>query len=125
MIPYLPKQISTRAIWIYIAALAVVSVVFMSYAMQIGYVALGFMWVFGFFLIVTNCTKTWGEVPDKSYAKNIFWIALVLRIIWVIVSYFFYIEVTGIPFEFQARDSLGYHTDAVWLAGESNWQPAL
>ena len=118
MIPYLPKQISTRAIWIYFAALAVVSVVFMSYAMQIGYVALGFMWVFGFFLIVTNCTKTWGEVPDKSYAKNIFWIALVLRIIWVIVSYFFYIEVTGIPFEFQARDSLGYHTDAVWLAGE-------
>ena len=41
-----------------------------------------------------------------------------LRIVWVIASYFFYIEVTGQPFEFGARDAVGYHLDAEWLAGE-------
>lgn len=126
MVPYFPKQISNRAIFVYVAALIVVSVVFMSYAMQFGYVALGFMWVFGFFLIVAHCTKIWGttKASDKLFVKNLFWTALSLRVIWVIVSYFFYIEVTGSPFEFQARDSVGYHLDAEWMAGEpwsSTW----
>lgn len=120
MVPYLPKQISNRAIFVYVAALIVVSVVFMSYAMQFGYVALGFLWVFGFFLIVSHCTKVWGtrKASDKVFVKNLFWTALALRVIWVLVSYFAYIQLTGIPFEFQARDSLGYHGDAEWLAGE-------
>ena len=114
MVPFFPKQISNRAIFVYVAALVVVSVVFMSYAMQFGYIALGFMWVLGFFLIVSYCTKAWGKVKvsEKVFVKNLFWTALALRVIWVIVSYFFYIEITGIPFEYQARDSLGYHGDA-------------
>ena len=119
MIPFFPKQISNRAILVYVAALTVVSVVFMNYAMPIGYVSLGFVWVLGFFLIVPHCTKVWGKVSEKGFVRNLFWTALTLRVIWVIASYFFYIEVTGIPFEFQARDSLGYHSDAEWLAGES------
>ena len=124
MVPYLPKQISNRAIFVYVAALVLVSVMFMGYAMQFGYVALGFMWVFGFFLIVSHCTNVWRKASDKDYVRNIFWTALVLRVIWVIASYYFYIEVTGIPFEFQARDSLGYHSDAEWMAEEpwsSTW----
>ena len=92
MVPYLPKQISNRALFVYVAALIVVSVVFMSYAMQFGYVALGFMWVFGFFLIVSHCTMVWGtmKVSDKVFAKNLFWAALILRVVWVFTSYFFF-----------------------------------
>ena len=118
MVPYLPKQISNRAIFVYVAALSVVSAVFLSYAMQIGYVALGLMWVFGFFFFASYCTKVWGRVSTKVFVKNLFWTALALRVIWVFASYFFYIQVTGSPFEFQARDSAGYHADAVWLAEE-------
>lgn len=124
MVPYFPKQISNRAILVYMAALIVVSVVFMSYAMQFGYIVLGLLWVFGFFLIIAHCTKAWAEVSDKVFVNNLFWTALALRVIWVIASYFFYIEVTGTPFEFQARDSMGYHSDAEWMAGEpwsSTW----
>lgn len=118
MIPYFPKQISNRAVFIYVAALIIASVVFLSYAMPIGYVALGLMWVFGFFLIVAHCTKSWGTMKanEKTFVKNLFWTALALRVIWVIASYFFFIEANGSPFEFQARDSLGYHGDAEWLA---------
>ena len=117
MVPYFPKQISNWAAFIYVVALVAVSVVFMSYAMPIGYVALGFVWVFGFFYLVAYCTKGWLKYTDKFFASNLFWSALALRVVWVVVSYFFYIAETGIPFEFLARDSLGYHEDAEWLAG--------
>ena len=61
---------------------------------------------------------TWRKVSEKSFVRNIVLTALILRVIWVIASYFFYLAVNGDPFEFQARDSMGYHLDAEWLAGE-------
>ena len=117
MIPFFPKQISNRAVLFYVAALTAVSVVFMNYAMPIGYIALGLVWVFGFFYFVAFCSKGWLRYTDKIFASNLFLTALGLRVVWVVASYFFYIAETGIPFEFLARDSLGYHEDAEWLAG--------
>ena len=119
MIPFFPKQVSHRAILVYLFSLTVISVVFMNYAMQVGYLALGCFWVIGFFLIISQCSKAWQTVSSKVYVKSVLSTAFVLRVIWVIFSYFFYIKVTGQPFEFQARDSTGYHEDAVWLAEES------
>lgn len=118
MIPFFPKQISDRAMIVYVASLVVVSVVYMSYAMQIGYIALGCLWVFGFFYFVTHCCLAWRTVSHKVFVKDLILTTLILRVVWVIVSYFFYIDATGSPFEFQARDSMGYHLDAEWLAGE-------
>lgn len=118
MIHYLPNQISQRAVLVYVVSLAVVSIVFVNYAMGIGYMALGCLWVFSFFFLVCRCSKDWQKIPSKLYAEYIFMIALALRVVWVFASYFFYISKTGIPFEFLARDSLAYHEDAVWLAGE-------
>lgn len=124
MIPFFPKQISQRAVLVYVFTLAVVSIVFASHAMNVGYMALGCMWVFSFFFLVGRCSKDWLTIPNKRYLQYIFTVALVLRLFWVVASFFFYKEVTGIPFEFQARDAVGYHEDAVWLAGEpwsSTW----
>lgn len=118
MITFFPKQISERAIIVYLISLLVVSFVYMSYAMGIGYIALGCLWVIGFFSLVVYCSKNWVIVSEKQYIDNVFWGALALRIVWVVASYFFYSAVTGQPFEFQARDSHGYHEDALWLAGE-------
>lgn len=125
MITFFPKQISERAIIVYLVSLFTVSFVYMSYSMSLGYMALGCLWVIGFFSLAVICSREWLRVSGKQYVMYLFWVALVLRIIWVIGSYFFYNEVTGQPFEFQARDSLGYHLDAEWLAGEpwsSTWQ---
>ena len=120
MIPFFPKQIGDRAITVYLISLVTVSVVFMNYVMPLGYIALGCMWVFGFFLIVTQCSKNWRAVSSKVYVSNIFYTALTIRVIWVIVSYYFYIYVNGSPFEFGAADSEAYHADAAWLA-DSPW----
>lgn len=118
MIPFFPRQIGNRAIIVYLVSLSVVSLFFMDYAMGIGYMALGCMWVIGFFALVVSCSKKWQKNSEKEYVQDVFLVALVLRVIWVVVSYFFYIEVTGQPFEFGARDAVGYHADAEWLASE-------
>lgn len=118
MIPFFPKQIGIRAIVLYLASLVFISVFFMSYAMGIGFMLLGCLWVISFFLLVVLCSKEWKEIPQKMYVKYVFVIALALRCVWVAVSYFYYIHATGIPFEFSAADSMDYHLDAEWMAGE-------
>lgn len=124
MIPYFPKQISSRAIAVYLISLTAVSFFYMNYAMGIGYMALGCLWVIGFFSLAVYCTRQWGTVSEKQYINNVFWGALALRIVWVIATYYFFLSVTGQPFEFQARDSYGYHLDAEWAAGEP-WSTVL
>lgn len=103
---------------IYLLALASVSIIFYSHAMQVGYIILGCFWVFSFFYLAVLCSKEWRAVPERVYVEYVFVLALVLRCLWVIVSYYFYESVTGTPFEFEARDSIGYHLDAEWLAGD-------
>lgn len=116
MIPFFPKQIGERAMLVYTISLALVSIIFVNYIMGIGYIALGFFWVFGFFGMAAFCSKSWRLIPKKRFVEMIVSVGLVLRIVWVIASYYFYDAVTGIPFEFSAADSLAYHDDAEWLA---------
>lgn len=119
MLPYFPKQIASKAFTIYLAALAVVSIVFYRYAMQFSFMALGVVEVAGFFYLSNSCSKAWSRVPVKVFVKNVFWTALALRVAWVLFSYFFYIHLTGQPFEPGAADSMGYHDMADWLRKES------
>ena len=120
MLSFLPRQITTRAIIVYLLALVTISLAFSSHAMKFGFIVLGCFWVIGFFLAVQYCTTQWRRRPETQFAWNLFGIALVLRLLWVVFSYYYYTEVTGTPFEYQAVDSLGYHLDAEWLAG-SPW----
>ena len=120
MIPYFPKQIGSRAIAVYLASLATISIVYMQFSMRIGFIALGCLWVFSFFLLVGQCSKEWRKISEKVYEKDVFLVALVLRCVWVLFSYFYYRQVTGVPFEYGAADSMGYHLDAEWLAN-SPW----
>lgn len=118
MIPYFPKQISQRAIIIYMASITIISLVFSSNAMRWTYMLLGGGFVVVFFALLSHWTPHWKELGKQKYVSSLFIIAFVLRIFWVIVSYFTYIKLTGLPFEYGAADSLGYHDEAVWLSGE-------
>ena len=118
MIPFFPKQISARAIVVYLIALMAVSVVFFDYAMSFGRIILGIAFVMGFFLLTAHLSRTWSDIPEKSYVGYVFGLALALRLLWVIASYYYYIEVTGIPFEVNSADAVGYHKEAEWLASE-------
>lgn len=124
MIQLLPNQISQRAVLTYVVALAVVSAVFVNYAMNVGYMVLGCLWVLSFFFLVSRCSRGWKSSSKELYVKYVFGTAVALRIVWVVASYIYYSNVTGMPFEYQASDSIVYHEDAVWLAGapwSSTW----
>lgn len=118
MIPFFPKQISSRAIVVYLIALMAVSVVFFDYAMSFGRIILGIAFVVGFFLLTAHLSVSWKDIPEKSFVGYVFGLALALRLLWVIASYYYYIEVTGIPFEVNSADAVGYHKEAEWLASE-------
>lgn len=120
MVPFFPKQISYRAIVTYLIALAAVSVFFLSYAMKLGYIALGMVCVLGFFLLTSSWSRDWRSISEKQFVKYLFLVAVSLRIIWVIASYYYYIQVTGRPFEIDTGDALGYHEEALWLV-EEGW----
>lgn len=120
MIPFFPQTIAKRAIAVYLIALSLVSIVFVGYVMSWTYILLGVFWVTGFFLLTSKWTMTWKVMPDKAFVKRLFWVAVSIRLVWVVVSYYYYNAVTGQPFEFGAADAISYHSEAEWLAG-CNW----
>lgn len=116
MLPYFPNKISSTAIYLYLGALALVSLLFYQFALNITYIVIGIVWVVGFFTLTTNCTKTWRGYPQKRLIHTLFYTAFGLRVAWVVFSYFFYEAKTGVPFEFEAADSLGYWESGVVMA---------
>lgn len=112
MIPFFPKQIATKGIYLYLGALAAVTIFFFSHAMNILFIAMGIMWVVGFLLLTAYCSKRWQAIPQKALLRNLFLTALGLRFAWLVFSYFFYTIKTGIPFEFEAADSLWYYEES-------------
>lgn len=123
MIPYFPKQIYYRAIITYLVSLITISLLFSHYAMKFGYMALGFLFVIGFFAITNSWSQSDRRTSEEAFLKKLFLVAFILRLVWVIAAYFYYIEVTGVPFEPGAADSMGYHEEARWLASEK-WSKA-
>ncbi len=118
MIGYFPKSIANRGLVFYLISIVLVSVFFMNYALDAVWFVLGLIEVPLFFWASSNLTQRWRNMPPKMFVMNLFWIAFLVRVIWVVFSYFFYTYNTGIPFEYDAADSIAYHGDAEWLAGE-------
>ena len=113
MISFFPKQIASKAIALYIASLAIVSILFVNYAMGLEYLLLGLVWVVGFFLLSSYSSMQWRSVPEKLFVRRVFLAALALRWGWVLFSYYFYQSKTGQPFEFSAADSIWYYEESI------------
>ena len=124
MIRFLPKQIASKAVLIYLGSLAAVTLLFFNHSMSMIYIIMGVVWVLGFFVLTSFFSRRWMSIPDKRFLVYLGTVSLVLRLVWVIFSYFFYIAQTGEPFEFNAADSRGYWEDGAWLATEK-WSVVL
>lgn len=61
MKPFFPKQIAYRAIFVYLLSLTIVSILYLDFAMKIGYFALGVAFVVGFLLYQVSGVKG-GEI---------------------------------------------------------------
>ena len=117
---YFPKRIANKGVGMYLVSLFLVSLLFIRYAIPWYFMVMGLAEVSLFFLLVNNYSKEWQCLSSpKVFEKKVYWAALLLRMVWVVFSYFFYAQQTGQPFEYGAADSLGYHEEAQWLAGLS------
>ena len=121
MISFFPKQIATKAIYLYLGALAAVSLFFFRNSMSLEYIIMGIFWVVGFFLLSSFCSIKWKDFPEKKLLLVLFFTALLLRIAWVFFSYFFYSLKTGSPFEFDAADSTWYYEESIGNI-ETQWK---
>lgn len=115
MLNYFPKYFTNKAILLYLAAIIVVSVLFFNRILPFTWWLFGLTEVIAFFYFSNLLTRRWADISSKQFAKNIFSVSLILRVVWVLFSYFFYINATGQAFEFSAGDAKGYHDLAVWL----------
>lgn len=113
MIAFLPKQISNKGIYLYLGALAAVTVLFIRHAMSWEFILMGLIWVVGFFLLSTYCSQKWQDIPQKALLRNLFLTALGLRWAWTIFAYIYFLHKTGIPFEFSAGDSIWYYEESM------------
>ena len=123
MVPFFPKQLSTKAITLYLVSLAIVSIIFVRLMMKFDFIIIGIMWVLVFFLLSARFTRKWVDLDEKHYCRKVFWTALWLRLAWVVFSFFFFTFKTGVPFEFGSSDALGYHNEALWFQ-EIGWKAA-
>lgn len=121
MIPYFPKQISYRAISVYLVSLVVISLVYARFAMSWEFMLLGISCVTGFFLLTNHWTQDLKDTTEKRFIRWLFWMAFLFRLAWVVGSYFYYIDYTGSPFGYETGDAAAYHETAIWLAG-SPWK---
>lgn len=110
MLNYFPKIFANKAIGFYFLLLLVVSVLFYQYALPLWLMMFGIVEVLMFFLGTNYCTKTWANLSSKTFANRLFAVSFIIRVCYVIFSYFFYMEMTGTPFEFGAAD-VGFYNE--------------
>jgi hypothetical protein len=116
MIGYFPKYFSSKAISLYLLVLVACNLLFISHLLPLVWLLFGLIEAIGFFYFTNKLTYKWQNIAPKLFTQRLFIMALIIRLIWVIFSYFFFYEMTGHPFEFSAADSTGYHNEAKWLA---------
>lgn len=108
MLNYFPKFFTNKAIYLYLAVLLVTSVLYMTHVLNLMWMIFGIVEVLFFFIFANKNSKDWSEISEKKFIKNLFWFAFIVRIVWVVFSYFFYFARYNHPFEFEAADAIMY-----------------
>ena len=119
-----PKAITNTAMLTYLLAMIGCLVAYSSYMMPTKWWIFGLVSVLGFFAFANQQTKLWINIKPRAFIKNIFWIGFILRVIWVLISYWLYYEWTGTHFSIGAADERDYHELALYgsrLLSEGNF----
>lgn len=112
-IDYFPQYFSSKAIACYVVMMIVISAIFMERALPWQFAAFGFVSVFVFFNYSNKLTSRWRRYSHQEFTMKVFNTALVIRLVYVVFVYFFYIEMTGNPHAFHANDEWLYQDMAV------------
>lgn len=127
MLTYFPRFFSVRAIICYVVTLALVSSFFMNYVMPIQFMVFGLVSVIVFFHFSNKLTMSWHKQKPARFVRKLFVSALIIRVVYVVFMYFYYIEMTGIPHMYHPGDELFYEavSDVAWYEGISVFHQAF
>ncbi len=117
----LPDWFATYAFATYVVALVGVNIFFAGRGTEWYFWLFGIAWVAGFFYLSVKYSREWSVLKihkPKTFEKKLFWTGFGIRALYVLISYNFYIAMTGQPYEFGYADSLGYTETAQWFSEE-------
>jgi 4-amino-4-deoxy-L-arabinose transferase-like glycosyltransferase len=114
--PFLPKYFSSKAIAAFFLALLGTNLIFFHHLLPFQWMAFAIIETVCFFYFTQELSKHWRNNSIKRFEKKLFTTSFILHAIWVIFAYFFYIQLSGEPFEFSAADSHGYVTSGMQFA---------
>lgn len=114
---YLSRYFTRKGILCYSLLLVLCFLIFYQQASSFQWIAFGIVEVVGFFYFSNVLTRKWAKISAFQYQRRLFWGSFLIRSVWVVFSYFYFTEMTGLPFEYEAGDSMGYYGEAQWLYG--------
>ena len=111
----LTRYIALYGVGVYLLALLVISLVFHEYALQLKWMLWGIGEVLFFFVLTTVFYPRWKNDTSKQFWLKVFWVALVIRLLYVILTYFYFKHTMGFPFDVPG-DGVGYYNRSVRLS---------
>ncbi len=110
------RVIPILGIGIYLISLLIIDLVFRGHAMEPIFQLWGVGEVLFFFILTWLFYQRWKNDDARHFWRKVFWTALGLRALYVFLTCYYFYYQTGIPFEYDAADSLSYHKKAVYLS---------
>lgn len=116
ILPYIPKRVTSLAMLTYVAAIFCSNMLFASRMLHWQWWFFGAIEVLGFFYFANRLSKGWFDIKPLHFAQKLFWTALFLRAVWVVISYALWQNWTGTAFSIGAADELFYSDVAQYTA---------
>ncbi len=113
---YFPRRYANNAILTFFVIMVLIYLLFWRNGLPGIWLAFAVVECLGFFLALNGWSRQWAIVSSSDFERKIFGYSLLIRLVWVIFSYFFYQYQTGKPFMFDASDSHYYHSAASQIA---------
>ena len=82
-----PRWLNLNPIVFFIIAFAACTFMF-GYPMPFDFAAISIIWTLFFFIGANLTTRQWQRTNERTFLKHIFWIGFVVRMIWVLYSYY-------------------------------------
>lgn len=86
--------------------------------MPFQFIAFGIVFVCVFFVYSNKLTSDWRRFKPSKFVRKLFTTAVIIRVVYVVFVYFYYIEMTGEPFMFHYGDEAAYYGCAMVLNEE-------
>lgn len=116
---WFPKWMANSAIVAYMVVVVMMLIVFNKQVMALHYWILSCLGVFLFFYFSNKLSHDWSVYSSKLFEKQIFFVTVILRFVWIIFFSQFTYWLWNTPWEQPdgvSMDSYAYYDTAVWMS---------